>query len=190
MYPKRHASIVNIKHNAERMDEVINRGKKFEDIIKTAFEKVPGVSIDRIPDQTTRYKGSTNICDFIVYKDPHEYYFECKSVHGNTLSIYSIPKKGKDGKPHGFYGNIRDNQWDGLLQKSQINGVFAGVICWWIDRDITLFIPIQKLQEYRDLGFKSIRFDIFDNAGVYQISGKKKRIFFDYDMEQFLKEVI
>lgn len=41
----------------------VNRGKQFEDVIKTAFEKVPGVSIDRLHDQTTGYAGSSNICD-------------------------------------------------------------------------------------------------------------------------------
>ena len=68
---------------------VENRGKQFENVIKTAFEKVDGVSIDRLHDQTTGFKGSSNICDFIVYKEPYEYYIECKSVHGNLLSIYS-----------------------------------------------------------------------------------------------------
>lgn len=37
--------------------------KKFEQIIRKSFERVDGVSIDRINDQTSRYKGSTNICD-------------------------------------------------------------------------------------------------------------------------------
>ena len=44
-----------------------NYGKRFEDVVREAFEKVPGVSIDRLHDQTTGFKGSTNICDFIVY---------------------------------------------------------------------------------------------------------------------------
>ena len=107
-----------------------NRGKQFERVIREAFEKVPGVSIDRLHDQTNGFKGSQNICDFIVYKEPYEYYFECKSVHGRTLSIHSIPHTGKDGKVCGFYGNITDKQWGGLLEKSKIPGVFAGIICW------------------------------------------------------------
>ena len=41
-----------------------NYGKKFEDVVREAFEKVPGVSIDRLHDQTTKFKGtSANICD-------------------------------------------------------------------------------------------------------------------------------
>ena len=114
----------------------VNRGKQFEQIIRSAFEKVPNVSIDRLHDQTNGFKGSQNICDFIVYKEPHEYYFECKSVHGNTLP----------------FRNITETQWNGLLEKSKIEGVFAGIICWWIDKDVTKFIPIQVLDFLKIIG--------------------------------------
>lgn len=156
----------------------VNRGKQFEDVVRKAFEKVPGVSIDRLHDQTTGFKGSQNICDFIVYREPYEYYFECKSVHGNILP----------------FRNITETQWDGLLEKSKIQGVTAGVICWWIDKNITLFIPIQLLNALRADGFNSIRYDYdliteLDTGERYEtseIKGKKKRVFFDYDMEEFL----
>ena len=168
-----------------------NKGKKFEDVVRSSFENVPGVSIDRVHDQTTRYKGSTNICDFIVYREPYEYYFECKSVHGNTLSIYSIPKMGKDGKLHGFYGNIRDNQWEGLLEKSKIKGVYAGVICWWIDHDVTLFLSIDLLQDLYEAGCKSVRYDVMYDVSVpiVELKGEKKRVYFDYDMRRLLDEL-
>lgn len=146
-----------------------NIGKKFERVIREAFEKVPGVSIDRLHDQTTGFKGSQNICDFIVYREPYEYYFECKSVHGNTLPL----------------SNITETQWNGLLQKSQIEGVFAGIICWFVDKDITLFLPIVELQIGKELGYKSIRWDS-QSPNIFEIKGKKKRVFFDYDMEEFL----
>jgi len=151
----------------------INRGKQFEEVVKDCFLAVPGVSIDRLHDQMTGFKGSANICDFIVYKEPCEFYFECKAVHGNALP----------------FSNITKNQWEGMLEKSKIPGVFAGVICWWVDRDVTIFIPIQRLQQYKELGFKSLRFDIFDNEGVYQVFGNKKRVFFDYDMQELLWRV-
>ena len=154
-----------------------NRGKQFEGVVCQAFEKVPNVSIDRLHDQTTGYKGSQNICDFIVYREPYEYYFECKSVKGNILP----------------FRNITDTQWDGLLEKSKIEGVTAGIICWWIDKDKTVFIPIQTLELMRTVGIKSVRYDaIYDCDGdtdMIEIKGKKKRVFFDYDMEDFLNEV-
>lgn len=151
-----------------------NRGKKFENVIKESFLKVPNVSIDRLHDQTTGFKGSQNICDFIVYKEPYEYYIECKSVHGASLP----------------FSNISDTQWNGLFQKSQIEGVFAGVICWFIDKDITLFIPIQVLQICKYRGWKSIRYDAKGyHTSIKDIKGKKKRVFFDYDMGEFFNEI-
>ena len=154
-----------------------NRGKKFESVIRDAFLKVPNVSIDRLHDQTNGFKGSQNICDFIVYREPYEYYFECKSVHGNTLPL----------------SNITETQWNGLLEKSQIEGVFAGVICWWLDKDKTVFIPIQTLELMKTIGMKSVRYDAIDDCDgdtdMIEIKGKKKRVFFEYDMEKFLDVV-
>ena len=151
---------------------MVNRGKDFEKVIKEAFQKVPGVSIDRIHDQMNGYAGSANICDFIVYKEPYEYYIECKTVHGNTLP----------------FSNITDNQWRGLLEKSKIQGVHAGVICWWCNKDVTLYLPIQTLETLKNLGRKSVRYDEVSLACV-EITGKKKRVFMDYDMTNFFKEV-
>lgn len=152
----------------------VNRGKQFENVIRESFEKVDGVSIDRLHDQTTGYIGSQNICDFIVYKEPYEYYIECKSVHGASLP----------------FSNITETQWNGLLEKSKIQGVFAGIICWFVDKDVTLFIPITTLQLMRKVGMKSVRYDAIDDCegdtDMIRISGKKKRVFFEYDMEGFL----
>ena len=72
-----------------------NRGKKFEDVVQKAFKEVPNTSVVRLHDQTTGYLGSSNHCDCIVYREPYEYHIECKSVHGNTLSIHSVPKPDK-----------------------------------------------------------------------------------------------
>lgn len=156
----------------------VNRGKKFESVIREALLRIPGVSIDRLHDQTAGYKGGQNICDFIVYKEPYEYYIECKSVHGNTLP----------------FSNITETQWNGLLEKSKIPGVHAGIICWWIDKDETGFFPIQMLQDLRDRGEKSLNIngdwqDFYDTWQWHWIPGKKKKVFFEYDMIKFLEEV-
>lgn len=156
----------------------VNRGKQFEDVVRKAFENVPNVSIDRLYDQTNGFRGSQNICDFIVYKEPYEYYIECKSVHGNRLP----------------FSNITDTQWKGLMEKSQIEGVFAGIICWWIDKDRTFFLPIQKLAIWRyfdsALQLKSISVEQAEkDVACVELKGKKKRVFFDYNMEDFFNEV-
>lgn len=168
----------------------VNRGKQFEDVVKEAFLKVPGVSIDRLHDQTTGYLGSSNICDFVVYRKPYELYIECKAIHGNTLSIHSIPKPDKKGALHGYHGMITDTQWTGLLEKSKIKGVTAGVLCWWIDKGVTMFLPIELLSCIYERGEKSVRFDftgyLYSGSLLYHIKGTKKRVFFEYDMQDFL----
>lgn len=162
----------------------VNRGKKFEQVIRDAFRKVPNTFVMRLQDQVSRFKGtSANICDFVVYKYPTVYFIECKSIHGNTFSIHSEPNKDKNGKLHGFYGNITDTQWEGLLEASKCPGAIAGIICWWVDHDVTRFLPIQQLELVRVKGNKSVRYDT--DLGT-PIEGKKKKIFFDYNMEKFL----
>ena len=168
----------------------VNRGKEFEQVIKDAFLKVPDVSVVRLPDPTQGYLGIRNISDFIVYKYPYQYFIECKSVHGNTLP----------------FSNISDNQWQGMLEMSKIKGVVAGVMCWWIDKDITRFIPIETLEILKQTGvIKSVKYDCvvetpkiasdftfkpfeeFDT--IVTLEGHKKRVFFDYDMDLFFHAI-
>lgn len=181
----------------------VNRGKQFENVIKTSFEAVEHTVVARLHDQTNGYAGSKNPCDFLIYHKPVFLAIECKSVHGNTLSISSNSKPDKDGKLHGFYGKISDFQWEKLSEMSEVPGVVAGVMCWWVDKDVTLFIPIQLLKYLYDKGDKSVRYDCdwqigepaekpFTFKNIHKcimIHGKKKRVFFEYDMNQFLEEV-
>ena len=146
-----------------------NRGKQFEGIVRDCFERA-GFCIDRLHDQTNGFKGSQNISDFVVFRQPNIMYLECKSCHGNTLP----------------FSNITQTQWNGLLEKDLYCGVYAGVMIWWIDKDITKFVPIYNLQILADSGAKSIR---FDTAFGIEVPGKKKRVFFEYDMEKFWEEL-
>lgn len=157
-----------------------NRGKQFEEVVKESFLKVPHTSVVRLPDPTNGYLGIRNISDFIVYNYPNQYFIECKSVHGNLLP----------------FSNITENQWNGMLEMSNINGVIAGVICWWVDKDITAFLPIQFLKEAKENHFVSIPSDYADkwildsySQVPLEIKGKKKRVFFDYDMEGFFNGI-
>lgn len=150
----------------------VNRGKDFERQIKIGFEKVTNVSVDRINDQMSGFKGSTNVSDFVVYKYPFEYYIECKTHYGNTLP----------------FSCITQNQWIGMLEKSKIRGVFAGVMCWFIDHDVTVFIPIEMLEEMKNEGRKSFHVRDIDYWS-FRIKGTKRRVLFDYNMAEFFKEI-
>lgn len=147
-----------------------NRGKQFEAVVREAFQRVPDTSIIRLIDPQNGFAGVRNICDFIVYHYPHQYLIECKSCHGNVLP----------------FSNITDNQWSGMLEHAQTRGIKAGVLVWFIDRDVTLFVPIQVLQQMKESGAKSLRYDA--NAEVVEITGKKKRVLFDYDMSTIFEE--
>lgn len=153
-----------------------NRGKDFEGEVRNSIEKVDGVYILRLYDPQGGYLSVANPCDFIAYKKPTMYMLECKSHKGNTLPIYSNDPKKK-------YGVFTNTQWEGMLNASE-KGIVAGAIVWWIDRDVTKFIPIDVLQHYRDMGMKSIRYDDPFSA-IFPIKGTKKRIYFDYDFTEF-----
>lgn len=169
-----------------------NRGKQFEGVVHKCFASVPDTSVTRLKDDTMHKKGVANPCDFLVFHKPYLYAIECKSVHGNTLSIYS---KSKDTKHPHDYGNITNKQWEGLLEMSLVKGVFAGVLCWWVNKDVTMFIPIQMLKAIRDSGAKSVRYDcdmFTDGTQMFtatQLTGRKKRILFEYDVAKFFKEM-
>ncbi len=153
----------------------MNRGKQFEQVIREAFEKLQYISIDRLPDPMGGYLGVRNICDFVIYKYPFQLYLECKVQQGNTLN----------------WARITENQWQGLQTKSLIFGIIAGVLVWFIDHDITTFVPIQELTRLKEAGQKSLKVQDLQSGEVEHIAlcGRKKRVFFDYDVKRFLAEI-
>ena len=147
----------------------VNRGKDFENQVRKDFEKIPEVSIDRLHDQTSGFKGSSNICDLIVYRYPYQWYIECKTCYGNTLNFH----------------NITDKQWNGLLEKSLINGVIAGYLIWFIDHDLTVFVTANAMEILRLSNHKSLNAKTFTgylgNADYRIIDSEKRRVLFNYD---------
>lgn len=148
----------------------VSRGKAFEEEIRKAFEREPNTSVTRLIDPQNGYAGVRNICDFIVYKRPSQFFIECKSHYGNTLN---------------FKGDITENQWNGMLEMSKVDGVVAGIIVWFIDHDKTVFIPIERLEFYKQQGYKSVNINKMWDTDWVLIEGKKKRIMYEYDMASF-----
>lgn len=160
---------------------MVNRGKGFEDFVKVSMELVPNTYVLRLYDPQGGYAGVANPCDFIVYNRAKMYMIECKSVHKNLLPIYGNDPKKK-------YGNVSNTQWEGMLEATQRTDgqVIAGVLCWWIDHDITRFLPIQELENLRNAGAKSVRYDTNVSDSLV-IAGTKRRVYFDYDFTEFFQ---
>ena len=152
--------------------EAENRGKDFEIVIRKGFEAVPHTTIERMPDPVQGYLGIRNKCDFFAYHYPYVYYLECKTVHSHRLPI----------------SNITFNQRTGLLEVGEVRGVIAGVICWFIPEDKTIFMPIQVIERMRLAGEKSINIRKDWDIDFIEIHGKKKRVFYDYDFAEFINQ--
>lgn len=150
----------------------VSRGKDFEEVVKECMEKVPDTEVYRIPDQVTYKVGSKNPCDFLIYHKPILCAIECKATNKQSLP----------------FSNISEYQWEQLLKMSKVSGVVAGILCWFVNYDKTLFIPIQFLETLKQNSAKSIRYDVEDFA-IIEIHGKKKRVFWDYDFNEFFRSI-
>lgn len=154
----------------------VNRGKQFEAEIRKALEKVEDISIDRIQDPMGGFMGVRTFADFTIYHKPNLIYLELKAIHGNRLNLNH---------------NVSKNQWIGLGLKSQIKGVIAGLVVWYIEHDKTYYIPFKTLLNARNEGLKSISVkDIIEGKHeALELRGKKRRVFYTYDGECFIKEL-
>lgn len=153
--------------------EATNRGKDFEGVIKEAFLSVKDTAVERLPDPTNGYLGVRNKSDFLIYHFPYMYYIECKSVQSHRLPM----------------ANVTFNQRTGMLEESKKFGVVAGIICWFIPEDKTYFIPIQEFERLRLAGEKSVNLRKGHAENFIEIYGRKKRVFYDYDIVEFLTQM-
>ena len=80
-----------------------NDGKPFEERVAANLKKY-GICYDRIHDQMSGLKGSTNPCDFTAYRYPTLLYIECKSCGEEKFDMLKA---------------IRENQWTELLKKDK-----------------------------------------------------------------------
>lgn len=143
----------------------VNYGKKFEARMKADFERIPGMSIDRIYDSMSGYKKISNISDFVAYYYPNIFYLECKSHKGNTFPLTCL------------------TQYSKLYEKVIYNGVRAGVVLWMIDHDKVLYIPIRTFKKLYDDGKKSFNISMIGNKRYpsVEIPAIKLRTFLQCD---------
>lgn len=142
-----------------------NRGKQWEEKVRKDLLKLPDVCIERVPDQVTGHRiTSQNACDFYMYLYPHFYYIECKSVNGNTFSVDFA-------------------QYDRLLVRAGHKGVRAGVLLWWVPHQKVAYIPIKTFEKLKNDDKKSVNIKMLgtDDYRIIEIPSSTKRVYPDCD---------
>ena len=138
----------------------VSRGKQWEEKVKEDLSKLMDVSLERVPDQVSGFKStSQNPCDFYCYVYPHFYYIEAKSVNGNTFGVDFA-------------------QYDRLLVRSGRKGVRTGVLLWWIPHQKVAYIPIKTFEKLKKDGKKSVNIKMLgtDEYRIIEIPSVTKRI--------------
>lgn len=116
-------------------------GKKAEAKIQEWLDRPDdGYSFDRIPDQMSGFYGSKNICDFTCYKYPQMYYIESKATAHDRFD----------------FSMITDTQYEGLLKKSKIAHVKAGIILLYVSQKRAFWIPIKEIERLKSRGQQSL----------------------------------
>ncbi len=142
-----------------------NYGKAWEQKIKEDFTKLSGATIDRLYDVTQGYKSISQVSDFIGYVYPNIFYLEAKSCKGNTFPL------------------ARLTQYEKLKAKVGLTGVRVGVLLWFIEHDIVLYVPVSTVTKLFEDGKKSVNVKMAtdDSYNVKVIPSSKKRVFLDCD---------
>lgn len=148
-------------------------GKDAEKKIKEWLDRPDeGYDFQRLPDQMTGFYGSSNICDFELYKYPNHYWIESKATWNDRFDL----------------SMLTDTQYDGLLNKSKINGVDGIVIVLFASYQRAFWISIKEIDRLKQSGKKSLnilkidKWDI-DYHEIKTIPNNRKKLL-DYDKNQ------
>ena len=154
-------------------------GKKAEQKIKEWLDKPDlGYSFDRFYDQMSGlYLVSRNVCDFVVYKHPNIYYIESKSTYNSRFDFSMI-------QPH---------QFDGLLSKSKIDGVFGLIIVLFASYKRAFILKIEDIDSLISSGKKSINIKKFDSwsipcVEIQTVPSKKSLLDYKGCLEEYIKK--
>ena len=156
-------------------------GKKFEDRFKKDYIRCfPDTLIYRLPDQQSGYAGggSSNPCDFLCYPGECVLMVECKAHAKASIPFSAIP------------------QYERLLEYKGKYKTFPGVVVWFYEKDIVIWVSIEEMEKMVLDGEKSIGLRMIDDKKPYKKSyniitlpSTKLRAFMETDYS-YLVEVL
>lgn len=153
-------------------------GKKFEDRFKQDYQRCfPGTLLYRLPDQMSGYKETSgNPCDFLAYPGDCILMVECKAHKGVSIPFSAIP------------------QYERMLDYKNLYKTNIGVVVWFYEKDIVVWVSIEEMEKMVLDGEKSIGLRMIDSKKPYKkayniitIPSKKLRTFMETDYNYLVK---
>ena len=156
-------------------------GKKFEARFAQDWKRCfPGTLIYRLPDQQSGYAGggSSNPCDFMCYPGSCVLMVECKAHKGISIPFTAI------------------RQYEKMLDYKGTYKTHPGVVVWFYEKDVVIWVSIEEMEKMVNDGEKSIGLRMIDEKKPYKKSynittlpSKKLRTFMETDYN-YLVEVL
>lgn len=156
-------------------------GKKFEDRFRKDFKNCfPNTFIYRLPDQQSGYAGggSQNPCDFICYPGPLVLMVECKAHKGASIPFNAIP------------------QYERMLDYKGMYKTYPGVVVWFYEKDLVVWVSIEEMEKMVLAGEKSIGIRMLQNKknteqtyNIVVLPSTKLRTFMETDYNYLVKQL-
>lgn len=147
-------------------------GKKFEEVFKLDWKKsFPNTFIYRLPDQMSGFsQTSGNPCDFLCFPTTRFFMVECKEHKGASIPFTAIP------------------QYKRLLEYKDLPHVHPGVVVWFSEKDLVIWVSIKDMEKMVLAGKKSISIKMLEDTSynIIEIPSEKKRVFMASDYSVLL----
>ena len=156
-------------------------GKKFENrFYKDFVTQFPDKLIYRLPDQQSGYagEGGSNPCDFLCYPGDCVLMVECKAIKGASINFSEI----RQYKPMlGYKGRYKTH---------------IGVLVWFYEKDVIIWVSIEEMEKMVNDGEKSIGLRMIDKKKpykkqyvIYEVPATKLRTFMEADLNYLVNKL-
>jgi hypothetical protein len=154
-------------------------GKRWEDKFKATYEKqFPDKLIYRLPDQQAGYagEGGSNPCDFFCYLGNCVLMVECKAHKGASISFNDIP------------------QYERQLKYKDKYKTFPGVLVWFYEKDIVIWVSIEEMEKMvndgeKSIGLRMLKDDYKKKYHIINVPATKLRIFMEADLNFLVNQL-
>ena len=154
-------------------------GKKWENKFKATYEKqFPDTLIYRLPDQQGGYagEGGSNPCDFLCYPGDCVLMVECKAKSGISINFNEI------------------RQYEPQLKYKGKYKTFPGVLVWFYEKDIIIWVSIEEMEKMvldgeKSLGLRMLKDNYKKKYRIINVPATKLRTFMEADIN-YLVEVL